>query len=64
MRTIYGLEILEQDLEVEVLEAFLKDVQKCVTSKKEKLDICCLLQVRWRGQEDEFFGVNGRILMV
>ena len=28
--------------------------------RKRKVDVCCLQEVRWKGEEARFFGVKGR----
>ena len=32
----------------------------CEELKKRKVDVCCLQEVRWRGEGARFFGVKGR----
>ena len=32
----------------------------CEELRKRKVDVCCLQEVRWRGEVARFFGVKGR----
>ena len=32
----------------------------CEELRKRKVDVCCLQEVRWRGEGARFFGVKGR----
>ena len=37
-----------------------RETEACEELRKRKVDVCCLLEVRWRGEGARFFGVKGR----
>ena len=37
-----------------------RGTEVCEELRKRKEDVCCLQEVRWRGEGDRFFGVKGR----
>ena len=32
----------------------------CEELRKRRMDVCCLQEVRWRGQGEQFLGMKGR----
>ena len=37
-----------------------RGTEVCEELRKRKVDVCCLQEVRWRGEGARFFGVKGR----
>ena len=37
-----------------------RGTEVCKERRKRKVDVCCLQEVRWRGEGARFFGVTGR----
>ena len=37
-----------------------RGAEVCEELRKRKVDVCCLQEVRWRGEGARFFGVKGR----
>ena len=36
-----------------------RDTEVCEELRKRRMDVCCLQEVRWRGQGARFIGVKG-----
>ena len=37
-----------------------RETEVCEDLRKRKVDVCCLQEVRWRGEGPRFIGVKGR----
>ena len=69
MLRIPGLKIHEEKVEIRIGVRFGSwnvgsisgiGTEVCEELRKRKVDVCCLKEVRWRGEGARFFGVKGK----
>ena len=61
VRRISGLQKFEVRLESWNVGSFCeRDTEVCKQLRKREVDLCCLQEVRWRGQGARFVGCRGR----